>query len=46
MGMEGFDPVQYRAGARREWDSVASGRRKRWPTIERGAICAVGTRPQ
>ncbi|MBI5903211.1 MAG: class I SAM-dependent methyltransferase [Deltaproteobacteria bacterium] len=36
--MEGFDPVQYRAGARREWDSVASGWRKWWPTIELGAL--------
>ncbi len=38
MGTEGFDPVQYRAGVRREWDSVASGWRKWWPTIERGAV--------
>ncbi|MBI5826810.1 MAG: class I SAM-dependent methyltransferase [Deltaproteobacteria bacterium] len=38
MGTEGFDPVQYRAGARREWDSVASGWRKWWPTIERRGV--------
>ncbi|MEK7773401.1 MAG: class I SAM-dependent methyltransferase [Deltaproteobacteria bacterium] len=43
MGTEGFDPVQYKAGVRREWDSVAEGWRKWWPTIEHGAMHCSNT---
>lgn len=29
-----FDPGQYKAGQQKQWDSVADGWRKWWPTIE------------
>ena len=34
MDAKSFDPDQYKAGQRQQWDSVADGWRKWWPTLE------------
>ena len=34
MDAKSFDPEQYKAGQQQQWDSVAAGWRKWWPTIE------------
>ncbi len=35
MSTQSFDPVQYKAGQRQLWDTVAPGWKKWWPTQER-----------
>ncbi len=37
MSTQSFDSVQYKAGQRREWDTVAEGWHKWWKTFEQGA---------
>jgi len=37
MSTPSFDPVQYKAGQRQLWDTVAPGWKKWWPTQEQGA---------
>ncbi|MFQ5848801.1 MAG: class I SAM-dependent methyltransferase [Candidatus Methylomirabilales bacterium] len=37
MSTPSFDPVQYKAAQRQQWDTVAAGWRRWWETIERGA---------
>ncbi len=37
MSTQAFDPAQYRAAQRQEWDTVAAGWRKWWQVFERGA---------
>ncbi|MFQ5796398.1 MAG: class I SAM-dependent methyltransferase [Candidatus Bipolaricaulia bacterium] len=36
MSKESFDPNQYKAGQRQEWDAAAVGWKKWWEVIERG----------
>ena len=37
MSTNVFDPTKYKAAQRAEWDEAATGWRKWWETIERGA---------
>src|SRR5438093_7500299 len=37
MSTQAFDPIQYKAGQRQLWDTVASGWKKWWPTQEQAA---------
>ncbi len=37
MSTQSFDPVQYKAQQRQQWDAVASGWRKWWQSFERGS---------
>ena len=37
MSAEHFDPAQYKAGQRHQWDSAAAGWDKWWDSFERGA---------
>jgi len=37
MSTPSFDPVQYKAGQRQLWDTVAPGWKKGWPTQEQAA---------
>ncbi len=39
MNIQSFDPVQYKAGQRQLWDSLAAGWEKWWPAQEQALQC-------
>jgi hypothetical protein len=46
MSTPSFDPVQYKAGQRQLWDTVAPGWKKWWPTQEQAAQLGGEAGPQ